>query len=150
MKKGDPQIMVSIRMDRTGLAERLKAAEIAFRWAAQAGIDSIKVQPPFIRDPPDPMAQALRKWIKTGKRQRRWVVFERPSVDDLDRALAAAPYVEAVNLFKDGRVSLSVSDAEDNLDLELSGTEWARLRPELESILGGSIRYDTEELAGSG
>jgi hypothetical protein len=127
-------------------AERLQAAGVAFRYAARVGIDTIKVQPPFIRDPPDGLAEGIKSWISTGTRRRRWVVFELPSAGDIARALAATPYVEAVNLLDSGRVLVSISDAADNLDLELKSVEWERLKPELATILGGSLSYDTEEL----
>jgi hypothetical protein len=87
----------------------------------------------------------LRRWVV-----RRWVVFERPSSDDIAAALQATPYLEAVNLLNDGRVLVSISDAADNLDLELNSAEWDALRPELESVLGSAFRYDLAELTGSG
>ena len=130
-------------------AERLQAAGVACRYAARVGIDTVKVQPAFIRDPPDELAEGIKSWISTGKRHRRWVVFDRPSVDDITRALAATPYVEAVNLVDGGRVLVSISDTADNLDLELNSSEWEALRPEIESILGGALRYDVAELTGS-
>ncbi len=140
---------MAISMAHASPAERLQAAGVAFRYAARVGIDTIKVQPGFIRDPPDVLAEGIKSWISTGKRHRRWVVFERPSADDIARALAATPYVEAVNLLDGGRVLVSISDAADNLDLELNNGEWEALSPEIESILGSGLRYDVAELTGS-
>jgi hypothetical protein len=137
-------------MARASPAERLQAAGVAFGYAARIGIDTIKVQPAFIRDPPVGLAEDVKSWITTGKHLRRWVVFERPSSDDIAGALQATPYVEAVNLLDDGRVLVSISDAADNLDLELNSAEWEALRPELESMLGSAFRYDVAELTGSG
>ena len=140
---------MSISMAHASPAERLQAAGVAFRYAARVGIDTVKVQSAFIRDPPDELAEGIKSWISTGKRHRRWVVFDRPSADDITRALAATSYVEAVNLVDGGRVLVSISDTADNLDLELNSSEWEALRPEIESILGGALRYDVAELTGS-
>ena len=117
---GDREILVAISMARAGPAERLEAAGVAFRYGARVGIDTIKVQPAFIRDPQGGLAEGFKSWISAGKRNSRWVVFERPSADDLAGALAASPYVEAVNLLDRGRVLVSISDAADNLDMELA------------------------------
>src|SRR5712664_2566772 len=146
---GDREILVAISMARAGPAERLEAAGVAFRYGARVGIDTIKVQPAFIRDPQGGLAEGFKSWISAGKRNSRWVVFERPSADDLAGALAASPYVEAVNLLDRGRVLVSISDAADNLDMELSSAEWQALRPEIESILGGALSYDVAELSGT-
>jgi hypothetical protein len=140
-------VLVAINMGLAKPADRLRAAKVAFRYGASVGIDGIKVQSAFIRDPPGELAEALRRWIKTGRRQGGWVFFERPSVDDIDRSLEASPYLEAVNVLHEKRVLVSVSDAADNLDLELTREEWEHLRSELESILGQPLDYDIEELA---
>jgi hypothetical protein len=149
LKSGDREILVAISLAHASPTERLQAAGVAFRYAARVGIDTIKVQPAFIRDPPDGLAEGIKSWIGTGKRHRRWVVFERPSADDTAHALAASCYIEAVNLFDGGRVLVSISDTGDNLDLELNSAEWEVLGPEIESILGGVLRYDVAELTGS-
>jgi hypothetical protein len=140
-------VLVAINMGLAKPADRLRAAKVAFRYGASVGIDGIKVQSAFIRDPPGELAEALTRWIKTGRRKGRWVFFERPSVDDIDRSLEASPYLEAVNVLHEKRVLVSVSDAADNLDLELTREEWEHLRSELESILGQPLDYDIEELA---
>jgi hypothetical protein len=72
-----------------------------------------------------------------------------PGAEEVARGLAATPYVEAVNLLDDGRVLVSISDAADNLDLELNSADWEALSPEIDSILGGGLRYDVAELTGN-
>lgn len=145
----DPEILIAMSLSRASTAQRLRAVEVAFHYAVGCGIDAIKVEPAFMESPPDSLADQLTEWIEAGTRQRRWVVFQLPSQDVIALALAASPYVVSINLLRNGRELVSVSDAADALDLEMPRAEWDRVRPELVGILGESLRYDMAELARS-
>jgi hypothetical protein len=148
MKPGS-ELLISINMSRASRPQRLKAAEATIGFAARAGIDTLRVQPAWIQTPPAELAEAVQKWLKTGKRYHRlWITFDHPSNESIALALSASPYLEAVNLFCGTRFLASLSDAADALTLEIGRAEWDRLRPQIESALGGSFTYDVEELAG--
>ncbi len=144
-----PELLVSISLQGLEPADRLKAAEIAFRHASRTGIDSINVQAGWMETPPKDVAAAVTKWLKTGKRGSRWnawrsTSFEHPSPEDVALALSASPYIVAVNLMLRGQQVVGACDADD-VSLQIDRADWDGLRPDFEDLLG-SLRIEVEEL----
>lgn len=102
-----------------------------------------------MESPPANLAEAVNKWIRTARKKGRWRIFERPSSDDINLALSAAPFVVSVNLVTGRRAIVTIADAADALSLQILETDWDALLTELEEALGGRVDYDVAELASS-
>jgi hypothetical protein len=139
-------LLAAIRLNRADRLQRMRVAESAFRYARLMGVDEVRTQPIFMEKPPPAISEAVDKVVATSRRKGRFSVLENPSEDVLEAFLSASPYIESVNLLRGGRVMAGLSDAADNLSVQMTAGDWNSFRRELEEILGPSLEYDLEEL----